>query len=81
MCNGTRLAHPAPEGGHAVELSIPIALMLGVVVLALVRKSGLKVVHALAAIMLGFYLYSTTFAGQISQLDNTIASIIGGSIH
>lgn len=64
-----------------MELSIPIALMLGVMVLVLVRKSGLKVLHAIAAILLGFYLYSTAFAGQITQLDNTIASIIGGSIH
>ena len=64
-----------------MELSIPIALMLGILVIMLVRKSGLKVLHAVAAIMLGFYLYSTTFAGQISQLDNMIASMIGGSIH
>lgn len=64
-----------------MELSVPIALMLGFMVLVLVRKSGLKVLHALVAILLGFYLYSTAFAGQITQLGNTIASIIGGSIH
>lgn len=64
-----------------MELSLPIAAMLGITVLFLVRRSGLKVSHAVVALLLGFYLYSTSFSSDITEFGSSIAGLIGGNVH
>ncbi len=63
-----------------MRLSIPIALLLGLAVLFLVRKDELKPSHALVAILLGFYLSATEVAGGIGQLGTMIAAVLGGAL-
>lgn len=61
-------------------LSLPVVLLFGVLMFLLVRKGGLKLSHALIAMVFGFYLASTTIAPQINSLDSTIANLID-SVH
>lgn len=63
-----------------MRLSIPFTLLLGLGVLFLVRKDGLKITHAVVAILLGFYLSATAAAGGIGRLGTMIASMLGGSL-
>jgi hypothetical protein len=64
-----------------MQVSLPLTLLLGILVLFLIRKAELKVLHAVAVIMLGFFLASTVLAARIGQLDTMIAGLLGGSIH
>jgi hypothetical protein len=52
-------------------------VLLAIIVFILVRKSGLKAVHALICVLLGFYLASSTIAPTINDLTTNIASMIG----
>lgn len=61
-------------------LSLPVVLLFGVLMFLLVRKGGLKLSHALIAMVFGFYLASTALAPQINSLDSTIANLID-SVH
>ena len=60
-----------------MALSISAALLLLFIVLLLVRKAGLKSLHAVVCILLGFYLASTSVAPSIHQLSWNFASMIG----
>ena len=64
-----------------MQVSLPVTLLLGLIVLLLVRKGGLKASHALLAALFGFYLAATAAAARISQLDATIAGLLGGTLH
>ena len=68
------------ERSTRVTLSLPVVLLFGVLAFLLIRKGGLKVSHALVAMIFGFYLASTTLATQINSLDSTIANLID-SVH
>jgi hypothetical protein len=61
-------------------LSLPVVLLFGILMFLLVRKGGLKLSHALIAMIFGFYLASTALAPQINTLDSTIANFIE-SVH
>jgi hypothetical protein len=65
----------------AMKTSLPLVLVLGLVVVLLVRKGGLKVGHALAVILFGFLLASTTAGAQINQLSTMIAGFVGVDLH
>jgi hypothetical protein len=68
----------APKGGvFSMRLSLSVVLVLGVMVLVLIRKSGLRVFHAVIAILFGFYLSTTAMAAQIGQLDTMVANLLG----
>ena len=59
-------------------LTLPVVVVLGVVVVMLVRKSGLRPAHAVAAVLLGFYLHDSTLAPTISEAVQGVADVIGG---
>jgi hypothetical protein len=59
-----------------VALSISVVLLLLVVVVLLIRRSGLKTGHAIACLLLGFYLASSSWAPQINDLTNNVAKTI-----
>ncbi|SDN28740.1 hypothetical protein [Actinacidiphila guanduensis] len=59
-----------------MALSISAVLLLLVIVVLLIRRSGLKPGHAIACTLLGFYLASSSWAPQISDLTSNVAKTI-----
>lgn len=64
-----------------MKTSLPVVLLLGVLVLFLVRRDDLKITHALAVILLGFFLASTAAGAQLGRLDTMIAGFVGANLH
>jgi hypothetical protein len=60
-----------------VALSISAVVLLAIIVVLLIRKSGLKGGHAVVCMLLGFYLASSTIAPTINDLTTNIAGMIG----
>ncbi|BBC33198.1 Membrane protein [Streptomyces graminofaciens] len=60
-----------------MALSISAVVLLAIIVVILIKKSGLKAPHAIICILLGFYLASSTIAPTISELTSNIAGMIG----
>ena len=44
----------------------------------LIRKGGLKAGHAIAAVLLGFYLYDSSLAPSISRVVQSAVETISG---
>lgn len=63
-----------------MQLTMSAAIILGVIVFILIRKSGLKALHAIVAVMFGFYLASTSLAGRITSVSDNVSSLLG-SLH
>ncbi|GAA2494688.1 hypothetical protein ACFW9F_30360 [Streptomyces sp. NPDC059506] len=61
-----------------MTLSVSIVLLLLVIVVVLVRKAGLNLWHALACILLGFYLAGSSVAPAISEVTGNIAATLSG---
>ncbi len=59
-----------------MALSISAVLLLLIIVFLLIRRSGLKPGHAAACTLLGFYLASSSWAPQITNLTTNIAQTI-----
>lgn len=59
-----------------MTVTLSIALLLAVMVYVLCRYAGLKFWHAAVCIVLGFYLASTSFAPQISQLTTSLFRLL-----
>ena len=59
-------------------LPISAAVLMLVIVILLVRRSGLKLVHAVVCALLGFYLASTSIAQPIHTLSTNVAGMISG---
>jgi Na+/H+ antiporter NhaD/arsenite permease-like protein len=61
-----------------VALSISAVVLLAIVVILLVKKSGLKAGHALVCMLLGFYLAGSSVAPTISDVTSNVAGMLGG---
>jgi hypothetical protein len=61
-----------------MALSISAVVLLAIIVVLLVRKSGLKAGHAAVCALLGFYLASSSVAPTIHDLTTNVAGMIGG---
>ncbi|MEV6791070.1 hypothetical protein AB0M87_03530 [Streptomyces sp. NPDC051320] len=61
-----------------MALSISAVVLLAIIVVLLVRKSGLKAGHAMVCALLGFYLASSSVAPTIHDLTTNVAGMIGG---
>ncbi|MER8183555.1 DUF2304 domain-containing protein [Kitasatospora sp. NPDC094015] len=61
-----------------MALSISAAVLMLVVVWLLIRRSGLKPVHAIICALLGFYLASSSIAPSIQQVTTNVAGMING---
>ena len=59
-------------------LSISGVILLGALVFLLVRKSGLKAMHAIVCTLFGFYLASTSLAPQVREFTSSLAQMISG---
>ncbi|MFC7305043.1 hypothetical protein ACFQVC_12525 [Streptomyces monticola] len=60
-----------------MALSISAVVLFAVVVVLLIKKSGLKAGHAIVCVLLGFYLASSSVAPTISELTTNVAGMIG----
>ncbi|AGP55215.1 MULTISPECIES: hypothetical protein [Streptomyces violaceusniger group] len=61
-----------------MALSISVSVLLLIIVFMLVNKAGLKAVHAIVCVLLGFYLASSSVAPTIDDLTTNVADMIGG---
>ena len=59
-----------------MTLTISVVAALGVLVILLCRYAGLRIWHALACITLGFYLASSSLAGEISQITHSLIRLL-----
>ncbi|WP_030686496.1 hypothetical protein [Streptomyces sp. NRRL B-1347] len=57
-------------------LSVSVVLLLAIIVVMLVRKQGLKMIHAIVCALLGFYLASSSVAPTIDELSTNLAGVI-----
>ncbi|TNM32801.1 hypothetical protein [Streptomyces sedi] len=57
-------------------LTISASLLLLIIVFLLVRKAGLKVLHAIVCVLLGFYLASSNMAPTIDNFSSSIGDMI-----
>ncbi|MFD5673021.1 hypothetical protein [Streptomyces sp. NPDC127040] len=61
-----------------MAISISAVVLLAVLVVLFVKKSGLKAGHAVVCILLGFYLASSSMAPAISDAVTNVARLISG---
>ncbi|NEB78706.1 hypothetical protein G3I40_26260 [Streptomyces sp. SID14478] len=61
-----------------MALSISAVVLFAIIVFILIKKSGLKAGHAVACVLLGFYLASSSVAPTIQELTTNVAGVIGG---
>ncbi|GAA1246329.1 membrane protein [Kitasatospora nipponensis] len=59
-----------------MALSISAAMLMLVIVVVLVRRSGLKPAHAIICTLLGFYLASTSIAPSIQEVTSNLAGML-----
>lgn len=60
-----------------MALSISAVVLFLIIVVLLVKKSGLKAGHAVVCVLLGFYLASSSVAPTISDLTTNVAGMLG----
>jgi len=60
------------KGGDCLAVSISVAVVPVAVVFLLCRYAGLKIWHAAACVILGFYLAPASFAPYISQFTESV---------
>ncbi|MCY0940150.1 hypothetical protein [Streptomyces antarcticus] len=61
-----------------MAVSISAVVLLAVLVILFVKKGGLKAGHAVACVLLGFYLASSSMAPAISEVATNVARLISG---
>ncbi|NBE52484.1 hypothetical protein [Streptomyces boluensis] len=60
-----------------MALSISAVVLFAIIVVILVKKSGLKAGHAAVCVLLGFYLASSSIAPTISEVTTNVAGMLG----
>jgi len=60
-------------------LSISAVVLLGVVVVVLVRRDGLRVWHALVCVLFGFFLATSAVAPVLREVTGQVADLISGT--
>ncbi|MFC4493542.1 MULTISPECIES: hypothetical protein [Streptomyces] len=60
-----------------MALSISAVVLFLIIVVLLVKKSGLKAGHAVVCVLLGFYLASSSVAPTINELTTNVAGMLG----
>jgi hypothetical protein len=59
-----------------LTLTVSVVAVLAVLVILLCRYAGLRVWHALICIVLGFYLASSSLAGEITQVTHGLFRLL-----
>lgn len=60
-----------------MAVSISAVVLLGILVLVFVKKSGLNAAHAIVCCLFGFFLASTSVAPSINRFVTGVADMIG----
>ncbi|MDI3389307.1 DUF2304 family protein [Streptomyces sp. B-S-A8] len=60
-----------------MALSISAVVLFAIIVVLLIKKSGLKAGHAIVCVLLGFYLASSSIAPTISEVTTNVAGMLG----
>ncbi|MDI3403551.1 DUF2304 family protein [Streptomyces cavernicola] len=60
-----------------MALSISAVVLFAIIVVLLIKKSGLKAGHAFVCVLLGFYLASSSIAPTISEVTTNVAGMLG----
>jgi hypothetical protein len=64
------------QGFPPMTVHLSLVVVLTLVVWLLIRRGGLKFGHAVAAILLGFYLHGSSLAPSISRLVQNAVDVI-----
>lgn len=67
----------ALQGFPPMTVRLSLVVVLALMVWLLIRKGGLKTGHAVAAMLLGFYLHGSSLAPSISRLVQNAVDVIG----
>jgi hypothetical protein len=59
-----------------LTLTVSVVAVLGVLVILLCWYAGLRIWHALVCITLGFYLASSSLAGEIAQVTHSLFRLL-----
>jgi hypothetical protein len=59
-----------------LTLTISVVAVLGMLVILLCRYASLRIWHALVCITLGFYLASSSLAGEIAQVTHSLFRLL-----
>jgi hypothetical protein len=59
-----------------LTITLSVLVVLAVVVIVLCRYAGLRILHALACILLGFFLASSSFAPGISRFVSSLIRLL-----
>ncbi len=59
-----------------MAVSISVTLILGIAVILLCRYAGLRILHAVVCVVLGFYLASSSIAPEISHLTSSLFKML-----
>ncbi|MQY16664.1 hypothetical protein SRB5_68660 [Streptomyces sp. RB5] len=59
-----------------MALSISLVLLLGIVVVLLIRKSGLNAGHAVVCMLLGFYIAGSSLAPTVQETVSGVTKMI-----
>lgn len=57
-------------------ITLSVLLVLAIAVFVLCRYAGLRVLHALVCILLGFYLASSSLAPEISRFVTSLIHLL-----
>lgn len=68
----------ARQKSNSASITVSLAVVLAVMVWLLIRKGGLKVGHAIAAVLLGFYLRDSSLAPSISRGVQSVVEMLSG---
>lgn len=61
-----------------MAMNISAVVLMLIIVVVLIRRSNLKLAHAIVCALLGFYLASSSIAPSISQVTSNLAGMING---
>jgi F0F1-type ATP synthase assembly protein I len=65
-------SHSRPQGGGAMNVSIPLVVLAAILAYIAYRYLGLRVWHAIVCALLGFLLAATSVAPQIRSVINAV---------
>lgn len=69
---------PEWRGGDFLTVTLSVLFILAGVVFVLVRYAGLRILHALFCILLGFYLASSSLAPDIGRTVSDLIRALTG---
>ncbi|MFH8379517.1 DUF2304 family protein [Kitasatospora sp. NPDC001159] len=61
-----------------MAMNISAVVLMLTIVVVLIRRSSLKLAHAIVCALLGFYLASSSIAPSITQVTSNLAGMING---